>query len=218
MERQFKPVLGKRIRVRELTDCGAIAPSGLSVVTDGFITLNLSAEVEDATEIISKKADGSLCVSQMGNPSFKRFNLEAEFCGVHPSLLAAITNVQTYEDWNGDIAGIVVPEGVIDGRFSLELWTGLSGGACASGVEEASGYLLLPFVGSGNLGDIEIGGENAINFSLSGSFTRGGNQWGLGPVPVMQSSGSPALLPTALDPLDHLLLVETGLAPPPNSL
>ena len=214
----FAPVLGKRLRAFTLDACGAVPASGTEdamVVTDGFISITLSSQVEDGTEIITKKADGSLCVNEMTNPSFKRFTVEIEFCGVDPGLLSVVTNANIYEDYAADPIGFTVPEGTIDGRFSLELWTGLSGAACASGDEEASGYLLLPFVASGVMGDLTIDGENAVTFSLTGAFTKGGNQWGTGPLNVMfDDNGDAAPLPTALDPLDHLLMIEVGLAPP----
>lgn len=214
----FAPVLGKRIRAVTLDACGGVPASGTAdsmVVTNGFISVTLSSQVEDGTEIITKKADGSLCVNEMTNPSFKRFTVEIEFCGVDPGLLSVVTNANIYDDYIGDPIGFTVPEGTIDGRFSFELWTGLSGAACASGDEEASGYLLLPFVASGVLGDITVDGENAVTFSMTGAFTKGGNTWGTGPFNVMlDGSNNPAPLPTALDPSDHLLMIEVGLAPP----
>ena len=135
-------------------------------------------------------------------------------------LLALTTNAEQYMA-AAEAIGIVVPEGKIEKKFSFELWTGLSGQACEPGVEEASGYLLLPFVNAGTIGDLTVDGENAISFSMTGAFTRGGNAWGVGPYDITTVStpapGTPAPLPTALDPLDHLLLIETALAPPPSA-
>lgn len=218
--RCFKPVLGKRIRVVRLDECGNVPASGTEdsvVATDGFVSLTLSSEVEEGSEIITRKADGSLCVNEMTSPSFKRFTMELEFCGVDPGLLSVVTNAEVYNDWAENPAGITVPEGTIDGKFGFEMWTGLSGQACASGVEEASGYLVLPFVNAGVLGDIEVNGEDAVTFSMQDAFTKGGNNWGVGPFNVLQDGEDPAPLPTALDPLDHLLLMETGLAPPASA-
>lgn len=215
--RCFTPVLGKRLRAVTLDECGAVPASGTAdsvAVTDGFISVTLSAEVEDGTEIITKKADGSLCVNEMTASSFKRFTAEAEFCGVDPGLLSVVTNAEIYENYEAVAAGIVVPEGTINKKFSLELWTGLSGEACAEGDEEASGYMLLPYVQAGVLGDITIDGENAVTFSMTGAYTKGGNAWGVGPFNVLSDGTDPAPLPTALDPLDHLLLIATGIAPP----
>jgi hypothetical protein len=214
----FIPMLGKRLRATGLDVCGAVVPGEAEEVsTDGFITVNLSSEIEDGTEIILKKASGALCVNEKRADSFKRFTVEIEFCGVNPSLLALVSNAEPYEDYAGDIAGFTVPEGEIDKAFSLELWTGLSGQSCLPGqTGEASGYMLLPYVQSGVLGDITIDGENAVTFSITGAATKGGNAWGVGPYNVMlDETGAAMPLPTALDPFDHLLLVDTALAPPP---
>lgn len=219
--RCFTPVLGKRLRVVSLDECANTPASGTQdamAVTNGFISVALSSEVEDGAEIITKKADGSLCVNEMLASSFKRFSIEAEFCGVDPGVLSIVTNAEIYENYEAIAAGIVVPEGTIDKKFSLELWTGLSGEACAPGDEEASGYMLLPFVQSGVLGDMTIDGENAITFSLTGAYTKGGNTWGVGPFNVLSDEGGdPAPLPTALDSLDHLLLIATNIAPPASA-
>jgi hypothetical protein len=218
----FIPLLGKRMRVTELDSCGAILADAEQLSTDGFITVNLSSEVEDGTEIIVKKASGALCVNERQASSFKRFNVEMEFCGVNPSLLGIVSNATPYEDYAGDIAGFTVSEGELNKWFSLELWLGISGNVCAPGAEEASGYMLLPFVVGGVLGDISIDGENAVTFSLTGAVTKGGNTWGVGPYNVLMDNTDPALpvpaaLPTALDPYDHLLLIDTAVAPPPEA-
>lgn len=215
----FIPMLGKRLRATELDYCGAAVEGNLYIVTDGFVNISLSSEVEDGAEIIVKKANGQLCVNEKLSNSFKWFTAEIEFCGVNPSLLSIVSNATPYKDYAGDVAGFTVREGAIEKRFALELWAGLSGVACLPGqTDEASGYFLLPFMAAGVLGDITIDGENAVTFSLTGAYTKGGNQWGDGPFLVMRTEeGVPAVLPTALDPYDHLLLVDTALAPPPSA-
>lgn len=214
----FQPIRGKRIRATRLDECGN-APSGgtpeSQVTTDGFISVSLTSEVESGVEIVTRKADGSLCVNDRGPDSFKRFTVGIGFCGVDPGLFDLVTNAVGYNDWNGDVNGIVVPEGTVDTKFALELWTGLTGAACPTGVEEASGYMLLPFVNAGVLGDLEINGENSIDFTMTGAFTMGGNTWGTGPYEVMDNAGSADVLPSPLDPSDHLLLTQTGISPPP---
>lgn len=223
----FIPILGKRLRFTRLTEHGALpteeAAEEAVIVTNGFVTINLSAEVEDGIEIIQRNAAGGLCVNEKFSDLFKRFNVEIEFCGVNPALLAMITNAEPYLDYNGDVAGFTIPEGEIDKTFALELWTGLTSSYTGS---ENGGYLLLPRVSGGVLGDIEIDGENAITFTLTGAATEGGNKWGQGPYEVVlgedvvdgddTTPGDPSVLPTGLDPLDHLLLMATAVAPPPS--
>lgn len=213
----FIPILGKRIRTTRLHENGAVDETGddAQLVTDGFVTVSLTAEVEDGTEIVQRNASGALCVNERFNDSFKRFTVEIEFCGVNPELLTMMTNAEPYEDYGGDIAGFTIGEGEITELFGLELWTGLSG-AEAEADTMPGGYFLLPQVAGGTFGDIEIGGENAINFTLTGAMTKGGNQWGAGPYNVLlDEDGTAAALPTPVDALDHLLLMNTALAPPP---
>lgn len=216
----FTPLLGKRMRVTRLSDCGAPladATANAFVVTDGFISVTLGSEVEDGTEIIQRNAAGNICVNERQASSFKRFTVELTLCGVNPSLLTFISNVEAYEDYAGDVAGFTVAEGAITNRWALELWTGLAGQGCA-GANEASGYILLPNIKAGVLGNIEVNGENAVNASITGAITVGGNSWGTGPYQVVyDGANQPAVLPTALDPYDHLLMIDTALALPPMS-
>lgn len=214
------PFLGKRIRVTVLDDCGNPpdpSDEDAYIATDGFIRVALAAETDTGAEIVTKKADGSLCVNEKLADSFKRFGVEIQFCGVNPNLAALVSNAESYADYAGDIAGFTVPEGPINKRFALELWTGLSGQACAPGVEEASGYILLPFITAGVVGNIEVTGEAAVDFSMTGAATKGGNNWGVGPYNVVKNGATASALPTPLDPFDHLLMLDTALAPPPSS-
>src|SRR3546814_8726172 len=62
-----------------LDECGNLPASGADdavVATDGFISLTLTSEIEEGTEIITRKADGSLCVNERTSDSFKRFRSE----------------------------------------------------------------------------------------------------------------------------------------------
>lgn len=217
----FTPLLGKMLRLIALDSCGNVPATGTAnavVQTEGFITVKLSAQVEAGADIVTKKADGSLCVNTKVADSFKRFDVEMEFCGVDPGALSLVTNAQIYQDASSNNAGIVVPEGQITKAFSLELWTGVQG-QCAAGAAVASGYLLLPYVNGGVIGDMEVNGEKAISFSMKGGYTRGGNNWGVGPYSVLNGAGgagTKAKLPSPLDPSDHLLLVQTNVAPPPS--
>jgi hypothetical protein len=220
----FTPLFGRRIRVTALDECGNVPAAATPcsvVVTSGFVTVSRTSETEDGVEITPRRADGTICFSERAENSFKRFTLEITFCGVNPDLLAMVTNAEPYTDAQDDVAGFTIPEGELGKRFALELWMGLAGGACGAGETSAGAYLLLPYVSSGVIGDLEVGGESEITFSMTGAFTRGGNVWGVGPYDVLvddtPTPGTPSPLPTALDPLDHLLLVKTGVAPPPEA-
>lgn len=203
----FKPIYGKRLRAAQVGPNGQplTGSAGMNVVTDGFITLSISAEVEDGTEVLVRNASGNLCINEKAAPSLKYLGVEMEFCGVNPSLLAIMTNAEEYTNSAGDVIGFTVPEGALEKYFSLELFTGLSGHTDEQG-ELSSGYFLMPFLQAGVLSEISVDGENAVTFSMSGAMTKGGNGWGFGPFPIQ---GEGVGLPTALDPLDHLLIMLT---------
>lgn len=213
--RTFAPVIGKVIRVTGLTANGDFPPSGTAnkVVTDGYIGISLTAEVEDGTEILTKKANGAFCVNVMTSPAFKRYTAEIEFCEVDPAVLSLVSNARSVEDWAAELAGIAVPEGTIDSRFALEIWTGISGAASAPGVE-ASGYFLLPYVHSGSISDLEINGENSVTFTVAGMYTESPNKWDDGPYNVLDNDGTPDKLADPVDPYDHMYLIRTNVTPP----
>jgi hypothetical protein len=168
-------------------------------------------------QVITKNAAGALCVNVKAPDSFKRFTLEMEFCGVDPDLVSFMANMTAYVDYAGDKVGATVYEGTVSNKFGLELWTGLAGDACPTGVQEASGYVVLPCVNSGVLGDITVDGENAVSFSMQGAYTVSGNGWGKGVHTVVLNGANPAKLPTAMLPTEPMLIIQTGVTPPASA-
>jgi hypothetical protein len=86
---------------------------------------------------------------------------------------------------------------------------------------DPSGYLVLPFLKAGVIGDLTI--ENAaVTFTISGAVTENGNQWGKGLFPVLtENTGTkaapvyaPAKLAKPLTKTDHLGVFYTTLKPP----
>lgn len=212
---QYTPVRGKMYRLTELDKCGRVIASSRQIVDDNFIDVALSAEVEDGQEILQTNMAGAICVNERTSPTFKGFTVEINFCGASPGVFTTLTNAQPYTDYAGDFAGFTVPEGAVDKRFALEVWTGLSGQARADGADDASGYMLLPFINAGVVADIEVTGEDAVTFGMTGAYTLSGTQWGQGPYNVVYNGSNVAsALPTPLDTRDHLLLIDTGLAVP----
>lgn len=208
---KYGMVRGKRFRLTTLDNCGRVTSSSTQVTGKGFVSIKLSAETEDGSEILQRDFTGGLCINERGNDSFKYFGLEIEMCNVDPDVMVVATNAKAYQDTAGSLAGFTVPEGELDKYFALEIWTGVAGNACADGSNEASGYLLLPFVAAGVFGEWELNGEDAVTFSLSNAKTKGGNNWGVGPYTnvMYNSEGTLAALPSALDPFDHLLMTQT---------
>lgn len=217
--RPFIPVRGKRIRITRLDHCGRVPNGGdpdAFVVSEGFISVQLSSTTEEGPEITERGITGAIVVNEKLPDSFKRMTMELTFAGVNPAMVPMVSNAEGYFDAAGDNAGFTLSEGEINKWFAFELWTGISGVACDPDEEDASGYMLLPFVNGGTIGDITVNGENSINFSMTGAYTKGGNAWGVGPYHVAYDDASaPGFLPTALSERTHYLMLRTGLAAPP---
>lgn len=204
----FPLVRGRTMRVTK-TDgcCGPMYGADNSIVTEGFVSVALSSNITDAEEITVVNANGKTCVRDTGSATFDGYGVELVFCEVNPCLFSMITGQPTVTDGNGDIVGFKMNSKVTldQSGFALEVWMGVPGVAC-EGDTGASGYLLLPCLQGGVIGDFTI--ENAaITFTISGAATKDGNAWGIGPYPD-------SALPSALDGDDHLYVIFTTNQPP----
>lgn len=211
-------VQGHAMRVTKLDACGRPVVGDNSVVTsDGFISIGYTANTDDGEEISQKNARGKICVRIPAKPSFLGYTLEVQFCNVDPDIVSLMTGQQQVVDANGVVVGFAMNSDVSssDHYFALEVWAGAeSEGGCEDGAEGKYGYILVPFVQGGIVGDFTI--ENgAVTFTISNASSKGGNSWGTGPYLVTHdAAGDPAVLPAALDTNDHLYLIEVPLAPP----
>jgi hypothetical protein len=212
----FPLVRGRTMRVTKTDGCCAPAygPDNM-VVTDGFVSVALTANINEPEEIVITNANGKTCVRDAGCPEFQGYSVEITFCEVSPCLFSLVTGQPSVVDAAGDIVGFRMNSGVsvCDSGFALEVWMGVPGVAC-SGEQGGFGYLLLPCLQGGVIGDFTI--ENAaITFTVTGANTKDGNGWGSGPFDVVADAGGNAgPLPSPLDPDDHLYVSFTTVAPP----
>lgn len=216
MSNNFSLVRGRRMRVTALDGCGnPVYAAESTAVTDGFISVSFSAQTTEAEEITVQRADGQTCIRDAGTPQFNGYALEISFCNVLPCVYEMLTGQPTVLDANAAVVGFKMNSDVdVSAQaFALELWAGVPSAACSGGAG-AFGYILVPFVQSGVIGDFSI--ENAaVNFSITGASTKDGNAWGTGPYNVLDDGlGAPGPLPAALDPNDHLYVAWTDIAPP----
>lgn len=213
--KSFPLVRGRTMRVTKVDGCCAPAygPDN-QVVTDGFVSVALTANINEAEEILITNANGKTCVRDPGCPEFQGYNVEITFCEVSPCLFSLVTGQPAVLDTAGEVIGFRMNSGVsvCDTGFALEVWMGVPGVAC-SGEGGAFGYLLLPCLQGGVIGDFTI--ENAaITFTVTGASTKDGNGWGVGPYAVVDDGGQLGALPNALDVNDHLLAIFTTVPPP----
>lgn len=207
-QNSFPLVRGRTMRVTK-TDgcCGPDFGDDNSITTEGFVQIALTANVTDAEEITVTNANGRVCVRDTGSATFDGYSAEIEFCEVQPCLFSMITGQPVVLNGLGDIIGFKMNSQITldQSGFGLEVWMGVPGVAC-EGEAGANGYLLLPCLKGGVIGDFTIANA-AITFTVSGASTSDGNGWGTGPYPDTE-------LDTALDEDDHLYVVFTTEEPP----
>lgn len=216
----FSLIRGRVMRVTRLDGCGATVLGPDSVVTsDGFITVTLTPQTDEGTTISVTNAAGRVCILDTPTPVFLNYTIEIAFCGVDPDLLSLVANMPLVENGAGDSVGFRVNSGtdLSATGFALEVWSNVPATACEEGASAAYGYLLVPFVKGGILGDISIGND-AVNFTLTGAASKDGSGWGVGPYDVvLDDDDLPSPLLVAIDEKDHLHVQVTSVAPPESA-
>lgn len=213
-------VRGRMIRVTRLDGCGNPIYGPDSVVTSkGITTIGYTANIDEGEEINEPNFAGERCAYDPARSSFLGYTVEITFCQVDPDLFAILTGQRTITDAFGNVVGFAVNSSVssLDSAFSLEAWVGSVGGSACDieGSTGSFGYILLPFLQGGVLGDFTL--ENAaVTFTVSGAVTKDANNWGVGPYNdvVTGADGEPSALWDPLQPNDHLYFIDTGQPPP----
>lgn len=215
---KYALVRGRALRVTKLDGCGRVALGPRSVVaTEGFISIGLTSNTEEGEVISVTNAAGNVCVLDEPAPKFTGYGIEVQFCGVDPELFSLMTGQPVVLDAEGELAiGVQVNSdvNVDDSGFAMEMWSNVPVAACDESGGSSYGYMLIPFVKGGVLGDVTI--ENgAINFTMTGASSKDGNEWGVGPFDVVRdAAGDPSPLLIALPSKNHLHMQLTTVAPP----
>ena len=213
----FSLVRGRVMRVTRLDGCGAVVPGpDAQVVSDGFISVALTAQTDEGTAISVTNAAGKVCISDEPCPTFTGYDIAVEFCGVDPALIDIMTGQPIVENGAGTAVGFRMNTAVdaCDSGFALEVWSQVPAALCEPGQQGSFGYFLVPFVKGGIIGDFTIAND-AVNFTLSGAKSKDGSAWGVGPYSVTRDETnlpSPLLVP--IDPADHLNMELVTVAPP----
>lgn len=219
--RTFPLVRGRKMRVTRLDGCGRPVYGPCSqVVTEGFISVGLSAVINEGEAITVTTANGKTCVNDQPTPEFQGYTAEISFCDVDPALFSLITGQEQVLDAAGNVVGFRMNTEVdLSGSgFALEVWAGVPGVTCdpnaAATAGDPSGYLLLPYLKGGVLGDFTI--ENAaVTFAITGAATKGGAGWGVGPYNVQGAPAAPLIKPITKG--DHLHVQYTEISPPAST-
>lgn len=212
-------VRGRVARFTRLDNCGRpVYGDDSTITTKGFISVAYTANTDDGEEINVTNANGERCVYEPAVSTILGYGVEVTFCNVDPELFSLATGQDVITDAFGNIVGFKVNTTVrsSDSSFALEVWAGAptDAAACLDPNSQGTyGYVLLPYVQGGIVGDFTIEND-AVTFTISGASTRDGNAWGVGPYDIMLGLSGATTLPEALDPNDHLSVILTNVAPP----
>ncbi len=220
--RCFQSIQGLCIRVTRLDTCcnpPAAATPESYVVSDSFITLGLTAELEEPDEFTLKLANGKLCINEIGVATLKRYTVELSLCNADPDLFEVMGGVTKVLDFAGDTVGYEIDQDLsAGGRFALEFWTRVPTDQCLPGVDASYVYWLLPCLQNGRVGDITI--ENGpLEFSFTADAIVS-SSWGVGPYNVVahtegDDEGGALVNPIGSNTALHVQL--TTIAPPCDS-
>lgn len=212
-------VRGRRIRLTRLDGCGRpVYGDASSVVSKGFISVAFTANTTESEEINITNAAGETCVFEPAETALTGYALEVQFCEVDPDLFSLVTGQGVVLDAFGNSTGFDIDTAVTldSSGFALELWMGSAAGdACSTeGAQGSFGYLLLPFLRGGIVGDFTV--ENgSVTFTITGANTRDGNTWGVGPYSDIQiQEGVPGPMISPVSSTTALRLILTDVEPP----
>ena len=218
-------VKGRRIRVTKLDGCGRpVYGDDSQVVSKGFISVAFTANTTESDEINVTNAAGEVCVYEAAVTSLVGYGIEVQFCEVDPELFALVTGQPVVLAADGStVVGFDVDTKITleNSNFAMELWAGSpAADACTDPNAQGNfGYLLLPFLSGGILGDFTV--ENgSVTFTLTGANTKEGNSWGTGPYNVMLNDDVtpvPAPMATPVSTSVALRTMIVDVAPPADA-
>lgn len=209
--KKLRSIKGRAMRITRLDECGnpVLGPCSV-VVTQGFISVTLSAEIEAGDEYTQKNAWGEFCISEKDPDLTKWVNVSMSFCEVDPHVLDIIGGANPVVNGDDTIGATFGPDAPV-GAFAIEVWTKKTGvDACAPGGGAPEwGYFVVPFVKNGKLdGDLTI--ENAaLTVGLTGEGYAASGAWGIGP-----HGDNPMKVVTGFPEGDQWGMVVTDVQPP----
>jgi hypothetical protein len=204
------PIKGRVARFIKLDSCGnpITGASGLQVITNGFISVQMEPQYEDGEQQRQRLADGSFCVQDNDPPSWINDQLTIMLCGVCPSVDQIVSGARLLTTGATTGIGAAYSEGLVTARFSLELWQNMSGAGQCDPATGAPRYLYhaWPNVGNAKMGQSTV--ENApFTKQYVAQSDSVGTLWGDGPGSLGPWAG-------AFAANEHYLWAITDTAPP----
>lgn len=217
--RCFRSIQGLALRVTRLDSCCRPVTGTTCdfAVSESFVTLNMTAQIEAPDEFVVKLANGKLCINEVGCATLKRFEVKIDVCNADPDLFSIISGVNSIVDFQGSVVGFEIDQDLgACNKFALEFWTKVIGDTCIDPLTGAAQYLywLLPCVSNGRIGDINIA-NGPLTWTLTGEAIPSAG-WGKGPYNVVPTNigNTPGKLLSPIGFETALHVQFTTIAPP----
>ena len=224
----FPIVKGVRLRATKINSCGLpIAGPANSIVTDGYVSVKMSAVMNEAKELEQLNAEGKVCVEDRTPPERKHYKVELELCNVNTGLISLFSGWEQVLDYNGDSVGFQDATDVSEYGVALEVWTGgRSDDDCpvpaddlifttsASGsTGKKYGYILIG-AHEWTVGDISV--TAGVSTLMLSGISMEMPQWGRGPynVAAIDDKGTPGRLLSPVGDDSHYTFFRTSVEPP----
>lgn len=213
-------VQGHTMRAARLGECGDLGPDPCAyAVSDGYVSITMTPNVEDPDEFKQKNARGRYIVNQRSAPLLNWIDVTMLFQRVDFELFNIITGsplILNDATPTPQAIGFGLTESTYaTANFSLETWMANSEEECPEDGLPYSGYTLLPWVKEGAIQEDIVVTNDLITFTVVGR-TAGGTPWDIGPWDVLlDNAGTPSPLFDPVPTDAHMWgPIQTQLAPP----
>jgi hypothetical protein len=174
-------VRGKVARFTLVDACGVPQITNSVYVTEAFVTVQSTKNVDTGDEIKVRHANGQIGVYEPGKPTVVNFEHQIQFSKMDVGALQMLTGDPAVLNAVGDtIVGweelTLVP---LTQHFGLEIWTDTSGSGTCVGANKLYGYLLYPHLSNAYLTIDDVTDKEITGHITAMSFPSQG--WGRGP-------------------------------------
>lgn len=221
-----KSVNGVAIRITQTDECGVPVDdlTNKQVLTSAFVSLTQTPNIEAGTEIVAKKADGSLCISRKQPDQLKWLDLSLQLCGIPYPVLSLLVGASGLLD-GSDIVGGVLPSrasqsGAGIPPVQIDLWSiNADSGACSGDAAAPYIHWVYPLTRNWQLSGDIVFGDEAANITLTGLAEETGgfepaenDEWSNTDITAIQQGGPLAwkVVDSLPDGIDDCAFTVTG--------
>lgn len=149
------PIKAQTLRVTLLDICGVpiFGEESAQITSDSFTMVENSPNYEEGQRFLLRKANGAPCVNERDAGFLNWIQQTVTLCTLDPDLIAVVTGDDLVTDGDDNI-GVIFGEGLLDSRFSLELWQPVVGEeACTPGGQQRYVYWAFPHMKDAQIQD-----------------------------------------------------------------